>query len=69
MADAEAEAGSEGRHPAYGVRPGGVWLHRVWPSGWQRNLGFVQPRAVIGWRGGWRFYRSGGLLNRHLTAI
>ncbi len=31
-----------------------VWVRRLWPEGWTRQLRIVQPETVIGWhrRGG-----------------
>jgi transposase InsO family protein len=34
-----------------------VWMRRLWPEGWTRQLRIVQPETVIGWqRRGWRLY-------------
>jgi len=34
-----------------------VWLSRLWPGGWRRQLRVVRPETVIGWhRKGWRLY-------------
>ena len=36
-----------------------VWVRRLWPEGWTRQLRIVQPETVIGWhRRGWRLYWS-----------
>ena len=36
-----------------------VWMRWLWPEGWTRQLGIVQPETVIGWhRRGWRLYWS-----------
>src|SRR5260370_4524882 len=32
-----------------------VWVRRLWPEGWTRQLRIVRPETVIGWhRRGWR---------------
>src|SRR6266700_5849821 len=45
-----------------------VWVRRLWPEGWARQLRIVEPETVIGWhRRGWRLYwtwRSRGRLGR-----
>jgi len=34
-----------------------VWVRRLWPEGWTRQLRIVRPETVIGWhRRGWRLY-------------
>jgi len=34
-----------------------VWLRRLWPNGWSRQLRIVKPETVIGWhRKGWCLY-------------
>jgi len=36
-----------------------VWMRRLWPEGWTRQLRIVQPETVIGWHcRGWRLYWS-----------
>ncbi|MHB8739021.1 MAG: integrase core domain-containing protein [Candidatus Dormibacteria bacterium] len=45
-----------------------VWLARVWPGGWRKQLRIVRPETVIRWhRQGWRLFwtwRSRGRLGR-----